>query len=235
MPVAALIFLLTGLAASTTHLGRPLKAWRAFLGWRKSWMSREIIGFSIYAGCAALSAWRPGDLILSVATALVGLGAIACSAMIYRDTRRPSWAAAIVFPKFFGATLLLGTTMGGMLSVRSAPRLMPGLMTIAAIARAALFSWEMGTLFRARRNPASPLQRSARTELKLLGHVLVARGFLFALATSLSVLAIFVKPQLGFYWVAIALAGTTVVSQLLEKHVFFAACPAPRMPGGIEE
>ncbi|HEY3854047.1 MAG TPA: DmsC/YnfH family molybdoenzyme membrane anchor subunit [Verrucomicrobiae bacterium] len=235
MPWAAMIFLLAGLTASTTHLGRPLKAWRAFLGWRESWMSREIIGFSIYAGFAALSAWRPDSLIISIVTAFVGLGAIGCSAMIYADTRRPTWAASVVFPKFLGATLLLGTTIGGMLTAFSAPKLMPALITPSAITRVALFSWEMTKLFRARHNPKSPLQRSARTELKLLGHVLVARGFLFALATALSMLAIFVKPQIGFNWAIVVLAAITVASQLLEKHVFFAACPAPRMPGRIEE
>src|SRR5882672_6612264 len=38
-----LAFLLVagGLAASTTHLGRPERAWRAFSQWRTSWLSRE--------------------------------------------------------------------------------------------------------------------------------------------------------------------------------------------------
>ncbi|MEM6821412.1 MAG: DmsC/YnfH family molybdoenzyme membrane anchor subunit, partial [Verrucomicrobiota bacterium] len=36
-----------GVNASVLHLGRPMKAWRAFLGWRKSWLSREIISFGM--------------------------------------------------------------------------------------------------------------------------------------------------------------------------------------------
>src|SRR5882724_2601699 len=41
---------------ASLHLGKPLKAWRAFLGWRKSWFSREVIVFSAFIGLAAASA-----------------------------------------------------------------------------------------------------------------------------------------------------------------------------------
>ena len=33
-----------------------------------------------------------------------------CSAMIYVDTRRPSWASSLTFPRFFGSTFLLGSS-----------------------------------------------------------------------------------------------------------------------------
>ena len=36
------------------HLGQPLKAWRSFLGWRKSWFSREVIVFGAFGGSTAL-------------------------------------------------------------------------------------------------------------------------------------------------------------------------------------
>lgn len=235
MALAAMAALMAGLITSTTHLGRPLKVWRAFLGWRKSWMSREIIGFSVYAGFAALSVSQPENPLLSLVTALVGCAAIGCSAMIYADTRRPSWAATIVFPKFFGATFLLGAAAGAAFCVWFAPLLASMLAAISAVLRVMLFGWEMTTLFKAKQNKDSPLRRAARIELKFLGAVLVARGFLFAIATALSLLAIFNTPRLGFFWAASAAFVATIASQTLEKHAFFAACPAPRMPGGIEE
>jgi DMSO reductase anchor subunit len=37
----ALLLLTSGLLASTAHLGRPERAWRAFSQWRTSWLSRE--------------------------------------------------------------------------------------------------------------------------------------------------------------------------------------------------
>ena len=42
------------LGASTLHLGRPHLAWRAVLGLRRSWLSREIVAFGIFAGVAAM-------------------------------------------------------------------------------------------------------------------------------------------------------------------------------------
>lgn len=44
---AAIFF--AGMAASVFHLGQPLKAWRFFLGLRTSWLSREILAFSLFA------------------------------------------------------------------------------------------------------------------------------------------------------------------------------------------
>src|SRR5579871_191039 len=42
-----------GLTASTFHLGRPERAWRAFSQWRSSWLSREGI-FSLATYVPAL-------------------------------------------------------------------------------------------------------------------------------------------------------------------------------------
>src|SRR3954453_10942456 len=43
LAVAAFVALQAGLILSVFHLGKPLKAWRFFLGLRTSWMSREIL------------------------------------------------------------------------------------------------------------------------------------------------------------------------------------------------
>ena len=43
-----------GLLASTFHLGHPERAWRAFLQWRSSWLSRE--------GAAAVATYVPAGL-----------------------------------------------------------------------------------------------------------------------------------------------------------------------------
>ena len=56
---AGLVFLaaavgLAGIGTSVLHLGRPLGAWRAFLGLRTSWLSREIVAFGLFAGLVFL-------------------------------------------------------------------------------------------------------------------------------------------------------------------------------------
>src|SRR5262245_1241761 len=44
-----------GLLASTAHLGRPERAWRAFSQWRTSWLSRE--------GVMAVATYAPAGLL----------------------------------------------------------------------------------------------------------------------------------------------------------------------------
>ncbi len=56
-----------GLTASLLHLGRPLYAYRALIGLRHSWLSREVLAFGVYAGLAtairgpAMSSGRNGS------------------------------------------------------------------------------------------------------------------------------------------------------------------------------
>ncbi len=65
-PIRALLGgLLLGMVATerggTMHLGRPLYAFRAFIGLRTSWLSREIVVFGAFAGLAAMYAGTPPD------------------------------------------------------------------------------------------------------------------------------------------------------------------------------
>src|SRR5205807_2595798 len=108
---------LLGLGAAIFNLGRPKYAHRAILGWRTSWLSREIICFGLFAALAAsyssvafwpaaaagLRAWL--EPALGAAAALVGLAGVACSVMIYVVTRRPFWSAGATSLKFFGTAL----------------------------------------------------------------------------------------------------------------------------------
>jgi formate dehydrogenase iron-sulfur subunit len=223
--LAAAGALLLGLALSVTHLGRPLKAWRAFLGWRRSWMSREILAFSLYASLAGMLVFTGGTPWVSLATTVAGLLSVACSAMIYIDTRRPSWAAPIVLTKFFGTTLLLGATASATLAAWFTPALAPMLAIVATIVRTALFAWESRNLLA----PDSPRHRGALIALKLLAPLVAARMALFIVSTVFSLMAIFNIGQAAVIWGSIAFA-TTLTAQLLERHMFFITCTAPRMP-----
>lgn len=132
---------LLALGAATLHLGRPLYAFRAFIGLRTSWMSREIIAIGLFVKVAvlhALSFWVPEifDVLhiekslginavqiqnaLSVTTAATGVIAAACSVMIYVATRRKWWRGSTTSLKFFGTGALLGVgTMALMATVTS--------------------------------------------------------------------------------------------------------------------
>jgi Fe-S-cluster-containing dehydrogenase component/DMSO reductase anchor subunit len=101
-----------GIAASTLHLGQPLKAWRSFLGWRKSWLSREIIAFGAFAsaGVGSVLGFLPSPI-----TAAIGLAAVLCSIMVYVDTRRTFWCFYATAGKFFGTSMLFASAFAGMI------------------------------------------------------------------------------------------------------------------------
>jgi formate dehydrogenase iron-sulfur subunit len=131
-PFDSLVALLLGfvaLGASTLHLGRPLEAWRSFVGLKTSWLSREIIVFGLFANLALIYAgsfwlpalnrlvripfWRelsssPLQSAFGIGVAITGLAGVFSSMMIYRDTRRTCWRMKFTAPKFTGTTLLLG-------------------------------------------------------------------------------------------------------------------------------
>jgi formate dehydrogenase iron-sulfur subunit len=127
--LVALFLGLLALGASTMHLGRPQYAWRAFVGLKTSWLSREIIVFGLFAGCAAIYAgsfWLPAisrlaglppvpelssplfQKALGISVAISGLAGVFCSIMIYQDTRRTFWRTTMTSLKFLGTTLVLG-------------------------------------------------------------------------------------------------------------------------------
>jgi formate dehydrogenase iron-sulfur subunit len=101
------------LGASTFHLGRPVYAWRALRGLRRSWLSREVLSLSLFAGVASLYA---GMLFLDLsgrnaagfATALLGVAGAFCSARIYVVRARPAWFSGYTVAEFFSTALLLG-------------------------------------------------------------------------------------------------------------------------------
>jgi Fe-S-cluster-containing dehydrogenase component len=69
------------MALAGSHLGRPLRAWRAVLNLRRSWLSRELVLVSAFLGLGALSVRVP---VLAGAAALGGLAALLAVDRIYR-------------------------------------------------------------------------------------------------------------------------------------------------------
>jgi DMSO reductase anchor subunit len=117
VPLAFGFVLVTiGLLASTSHLGRPERAWRALTQWRSSWLSREgIASLATYLPALAMAwcAYRGHDgLPLRIAGAALALGALAtlwCTANIYRSLKTiRAWRVPQVLPMFFAFALLSG-------------------------------------------------------------------------------------------------------------------------------
>jgi formate dehydrogenase iron-sulfur subunit len=230
-----------GLGASVFHLGRPLGAWRFFLGLRTSWMSREILAFAIFAAVAFLGTalcWiAPATAYSRVGlagAALVGLVAVFTSVMIYADTRRAWWALPSTAARFYGATVVLGVTaVAAVLSLTAASdAVFRAAMALSIAARTMFFIWETLRSERADADPASPIHRSEKTIRTLLPWFGRVRLGVFVLGTLVSVVALIVSAPVASVAAGLALA-LSLLAHLLERFGFFTAVAAPRMPGGV--
>jgi len=244
-----------GQAAAIFHLGRPQYAFRALLGLRTSWMSREIATLGAYFGSLGLFlaatlvapllvgedalVWvTPAVLPLGLATLALGVAGIFTSVMIYVVTGRPLWSFAATASRFFGTALLLGAT--GALALGSA---LGSLSTVAALGLAALAGgvgwWKVtGEAGAIRAMSASPLAALNRSALLLEGalseRVRARRGILAAAAGALSLSLVLMWLGAPVWSVApVAFAGwaACVASELIERNLFFSAEAARGMPG----
>ena len=250
---AAFVLGMLGLGAATFHLGRPLQAWRAFIGWRTSWLSREVIAFGAFAGAATVYAAAPRleslgiplsptlQRGLGVAVAGTGLGGVLCSVMIYVSTRRAFWNPAATGLKFLLTCFVVGIPV--VLLMRSAveyatqSELVAGrrelLLALIAVAGVKL-SFEATIFFRLRAKTFTPLRRTAVLMTGVLARVTFFR-FLCGLIGGVLLPAALLNggvPTLDvMIGVAILVIAFNFCGELLERYLFFAAVVAPKMPG----
>ncbi len=82
---AALGVGILAMVVSTLHLGKPTRAWRAILNFRTSWVSREVVFFSLFMGAVGLcgiSGNRSATMVLS--TVGLGFATLLSVDMVYR-------------------------------------------------------------------------------------------------------------------------------------------------------
>jgi formate dehydrogenase iron-sulfur subunit len=242
--------LLAGLIASVFHLGRPLKAWRAFLGLRTSWLSREIVAFSglapLMLGTLALTHFRAASLsafLVPIAWATCGIGvlSVACSSMIYEDTKRISWKGWRTFSKFFGTTVLLGTACAWALGTLEGRRewLLGALLAafqllkFAAEHLARLPMERDGEAVNELSKVGSPSWQLERSDILMTGVLGVwsrsrmALGWLGGVALPLFCL---ISPA-SSPMTALAALLCVVVGESIERSLFFRAVTTFKMPG----
>ncbi|MEA3187930.1 MAG: formate dehydrogenase iron-sulfur subunit [Chthoniobacter sp.] len=260
---------LLAIGASTLHLGRPLYAWRAFVGLRTSWLSREIIVFSAFAGLASLYAgmfWLPflaklsGVTILrelapplvqraiGIFVAFSGVVGIACSAMIYQDTRRKLWTGARTFLRFFGSAALLGLA-ATLFTTTAQAVFTPGISSNTAFASitaqlsAALIAvtlakigFELMVFTHLRDVKFSLLKRSALLLSGELAEATSVRALTGAAGgIALPFYLLFSRPAPGAATVGVTawILVFALLGELTERYLFFTAVVPPKMPGGM--
>lgn len=246
--VAAVVSGLVAIGASVGHLGRPLQAWRAVIGIGHSWLSREIVAFAAFAGAAVAAASARfveprGALadVLGAAVSVVGIGAVACSVMIYAATGRRLWRLPRTATVFTGTTLSCGLATATVVVAATAdPAHVAG--TIQALAGASAAVTVASILWHARLlrpgGTGDPvLDRSARLLRGPLAaprraHVaLLTAGGLAAPLLVVALLAEPAPPDAAIRTVVVLALVLLVRGELVGRTLFFRAMASPRMPG----
>ncbi len=237
LSIAALGSLTVGglaLGASTMHLGRPIHAYRALKMWRRSWLSREVLMFSLFSGMAgiyAASLWLslPLSSSLGALTALLGAGGITASACIYLVPARPAWNSKHTIADFFLTGAILGPLFAANIGAESGR-----LLVLICVAAASAQLLNHGLRFlRLTASDCFELQSSARLLSTVLASRFLLRGAL--LVAGGIALPLFSSGRIGF---ALAFAAV-VVSEILGRYLFYVSVvpknmAAPYLAGGRE-
>jgi sulfite dehydrogenase (quinone) subunit SoeC len=143
----SLILASFGLAASTLHLGRKARAWRALTQWRSSWLSREgvaaMLGYPV-ALAFGFAAWRGQILesrLLGVLALVWSLGTVYCTAMIYGSLKPiRQWHNVHTAPDYVLYAIFSGSLLFALLRaiVLGAPGTATSFAAAAAVAVALL-------------------------------------------------------------------------------------------------
>lgn len=235
---------LAGIATSVLHLGRPLFAYRALIGLRHSWLSREVAAFGLFAalavayvGCLVLlpdwpAAWPRAARALAAAVAIAGAAGVVCSVMVYHVVHRPFWRASSGGVKFAGTAVVLGLA-AALVSVPS----QAGSAAALLAAVAAKLGFEAALLRHLNDPRLTPLRRSAqliRGALRRTAALRLGLGVLGGLVLPLVLLgAGTMLGPAGRFAVASAALLALVAGELAERYLFFAAVVRPKMPGGL--
>ncbi|MGH7127368.1 MAG: dimethyl sulfoxide reductase anchor subunit family protein, partial [Planctomycetaceae bacterium] len=256
---SALVFGLLALGASVLHLGRPHLAFRAVIGLRHSWLSREILAFGLFAPLAAAyavishsrcltgagpAAGLPPAIstltaLLGAAVVLTGLAGVGCSVMVYAVTRRDFWSAPATAVRFLLTTLLLGTaaamvtaTFGARWESPATERLAPWMIALAACKLA----FESLVVRHLRDRQHTALKRTALLMTGELSRVTFARFGLGLIGGALLPVLLLTADAAEFSFqaaVVVAAFAAVFAGELLERYLFFTAVVRRKMPGSL--
>jgi Fe-S-cluster-containing dehydrogenase component/DMSO reductase anchor subunit len=136
-PSVAAFLALGGLAMvlTTLHLGQPLRAWRAILNVRTSWLSREILLANAFLGLGTLHLLFPEPRSLGWGAFVAGLGLCIAIDCVYRAVPRLEMRRLHSAGAFLTAVFLLGCALSS-----------PIVLIAAGTVKAALFigRWRAG-------------------------------------------------------------------------------------------
>ncbi|HZP07043.1 MAG TPA: DmsC/YnfH family molybdoenzyme membrane anchor subunit [Terracidiphilus sp.] len=214
--VGVALIALFALGASTLHLGRPVYAFRALSMWRRSWLSREVLFFSLFAMAVvayAVLLWlrAPASTLIGIAAVAVGLIAVYASARLYLVAARPAWNSLHTIAEFYLTSALTGLLLASVFAVRDDHAL-----RLAACAAAIASVLQQGVKL-------SSLLFSRTFELRASGELLFYPLF-SRFATRIAGL-IFITAALAFMeessWILLLCLAIAIALEILGRYLFF--------------
>jgi formate dehydrogenase iron-sulfur subunit len=233
-------------------LSREIVAFGLFAGLASSYAGAVIfaeiadrfISKETYRACIEVLGW-------SVAGS--GILAVFCSTMIYVFTRRECWSMLRTGIRFLMTCAVLGVATVW-LSILVATLIRPSIelnhfvgewgavlcQTLIGLTATKLV-WEAAIFWHLLNRKMTPLQRSALLLTNELSNATLARFALGILGGVLMPILLLnqvesateVAQMIKFVSVASILFAACIAGEMLERYLFFAACAAPRMPGGL--
>lgn len=190
---------------------------------------------------------------LAVAVAVAGVAGVFCSVMIYAFTQRELWSLLRTTIRFGLTTALLGE-VAVWLSLLVLSILFPSSESNSVFqevgphcAKAVLLlssiklTWELAIFWHLRSPRMTALRRSALLMKRQLANFTIARFAAGALGGLLMPTLLLRQDVAGstdttpaFMVMVTVLVTATLLGELLERYLFFAAVAAPRMPGAIK-
>lgn len=217
--IAALVSLAVGalaLGASALHLGRPIHAYRALRMWKRSWLSREVLLFGLFAKIAfayAVLLWLrlAGSSLVGAFTVLAGIAGVTASACIYLVRPRPAWRSKHTVAEFYLAAALLGPLLVANMGLGARPWLVRAAVVAGGLQLlnlTAKFLWFVSSDIFELKASARLLSAQLRSLLLLRCALLVAGGIVLPLQSH----------------AAISIAGALVTAfagEILGRYLFF--------------
>ena len=262
--VAPALMVIVGLSlnVSVLHLGRPAFALRAVRNVRHSWLSREVVGLSLFALAATLYSlflfltegvsWIPLDRLggspvrvaLGVATTLFGIAGIYSSSMLYRVPARPAWNSVKTTIDFFDVALLLGPAFYGVAASVALLVAMEGedylVFTARLCAGASLLAFAVKNMKNAyflrqwQESDVFELSASAEMRIETFGRLRMIKNVLGVLA-SLCLLRLLVglETSTGMLVTSAGALLLLLSVSLINRYIFFVTVVPKNIPGNF--
>lgn len=212
--LVALLVAMLALTASTLHLGRPIHAARALKMWRRSWLSREVLLFTLFsvaatAYSAALWLGVRGAGRLGALTVVLGVCGVGASAKLYLVPGRPAWNSPLTIAEFASTAALLGAC-GANILTRSAADARYAILggVVLAVLTAGI------KLLRLARSPVHELHGSWQLLANVFSNHLLVRFLLPCVGLAL-------LPLGAVAWVRVAIALLMMAGEFTARYLFF--------------